>query len=297
MDRRDDPAGFQYRQYYSQSTDGGRTWAPNQPVADAGAVPSSFIGDYNGIAVNRDNTLVLPIWTDMRNGQQAFTDRGQLAPAPTPTPCPLVFNDVQPGDYFYTAVQYLTCRGIISGYSDGTFRPANATSRAQMVKIVVGGFGVPPSMPPPAERTFQDVPADHPFYAAIEAAVHAGIVSGYTCGTRPDEPCPGLYFRPYNNVTRGQLTKIVALAGRWTLTNPPAATFHDLSAESPFYTYIEAAYCRGVISGYNDGTFRPGANATRGQTAKIVYNALSTATACVPPGAQPARDQALYDQP
>ena len=284
MDRRDDPAGFQYRQYYSQSTDGGRTWTPNQPVADAGAAPSSFIGDYNGIAVNRDNTLVLPIWTDMRNGQQAYTDRGQLAPGPTATPCPLAFSDVQPADYFYIPVQYLTCRGIISGYSDGTFRPANTASRAQLVKIVVGAFGVPANTPPPADRTFRDVPADHPFYAAIEAAAHAGIVSGYACGTRPDEPCPGLYFRPYANVTRGQLTKIVAIAGRWTLTNPPAPTFHDVPAESPFYPYIEAAACRGVISGYADGTFRPGANATRGQTAKIVYNALTAAASCVPAG-------------
>ena len=42
-----------------------------------------------------------------------------------------------------------------------------------------------------------------------------------------------------------------------------------------FYGYIETAYNRGIISGYADGTFRPGNNATRGQISKIVYNAIT----------------------
>ena len=45
------------------------------------------------------------------------------------------------------------------------------------------------------------------------------------------------------------------------------ASFH-------FYDYIETAYHHGIISGYADGTFRPGNSATRGQICKIVYDAL-----------------------
>ncbi len=89
-DRRDSPTGFQYREYYSQSSDGGLTWAANIPVADVGGTPSTFIGDYSGLAVNSDNTLVLPIWTDMRSGQRAYTDRGVMpagTATPTFTPC------------------------------------------------------------------------------------------------------------------------------------------------------------------------------------------------------------------
>src|SRR5205823_1498576 len=43
----------------------------------------------------------------------------------TPTQCSISFSDVHPGDYFYEAVQYLACHGIVSGYADGTFRPYN----------------------------------------------------------------------------------------------------------------------------------------------------------------------------
>src|SRR5207247_856713 len=49
-----------------------------------------FIGDYAGIAVNADNTLVLPIWTDSRSGQRVYIDRGVMpagTPTPTFTPC------------------------------------------------------------------------------------------------------------------------------------------------------------------------------------------------------------------
>ena len=57
------------------------------------------------------------------------------APTGTVTSCPLPFTDVSSSDYFYTAVQYLYCRGVISGYGDGTFRPYNNTTRGQMVAL------------------------------------------------------------------------------------------------------------------------------------------------------------------
>ena len=51
--------------------------------------------------------------------------------------------------------------------------------------------------------------------------------------------------------------------------------FHDVPVGSTFYEYIHCLYCRGIVGGYSDGTFRPGNNATRGQIAKIVYNAVT----------------------
>src|SRR5207244_8630468 len=112
-----------------------------------------------------------------------------------------------------------------------------------------------------------------PFYSYIETAYDHGVISGYDCG-------PGcLEFRPGNNVTRGQLCKIVVLAEGWTLYTPPTPTFRDVSPGDPFYEYVETAYEHSIISGYNCGTdcleFRPGNNATRGQICKIVYLAIS----------------------
>jgi hypothetical protein len=211
-------------------------------------------------------------------------------PQPTATPCTLSFSDVFPTDYFYTPVLYLACHGVVSGYADGTFRPYNNTTRSQMTKIVVLGFGIPISTPTPPAYTFTDVPPSNPFFYAVETAVLHNIVSGYNCGG-PGEPCDAQnrpYFRPYANVTRGQLSKIVVIGAGWTLYNPPApGTFEDVPTTNTFYTFIETAYCHGIISGYNCGGlgepcdpgnrpyFRPFNDATRGQIAKLQYLAIT----------------------
>ena len=53
---------------------------------------------------------------------------------------------------------------------------------------------------------------------------------------------------------------------------------------SVFYAFVETAVGHGVVSGYSDGTFRPSANAFRGQIAKIVALAIQPAVQ----GCQPA---------
>ncbi|MFL5731583.1 MAG: S-layer homology domain-containing protein [Chloroflexia bacterium] len=189
----------------------------------------------------------------------------------TAQPCAITFTDVLPTDYFYQPVTYLYCRGAISGYADNTFRPYNNTTRGQLTKIVVLAEGWP--IYTPASPTFLDVPTTDPFYQYIETAYNRNIISGYDCGAG----C--LEFRPGNNVTRGQLTKIVVLAQNWEITPPTTPTFRDVPTTDAFYGYIETAYSHNIISGYECGAgcleFRPGNNATRGQIAKIVYLAVT----------------------
>jgi N-acetylneuraminic acid mutarotase len=208
-----------------------------------------------------------------------------VLPTSTAPPCAITFRDVQPTDYFYVPVQYLACHGVISGYANGTFRPYASTTRAQMVKIVVLGFGKPITTPAGGAYTFADVPPPAPFWSVIETAAADNIVSGYACGG-PGEPCDAKhrpYFRPNAFVTRGQLAKIVVVAATWALRNPASPTFADVAPGSAFYPFVETAVCRGVISGYADHTFRPGANATRGQIAKIVDLSITAASSCSPP--------------
>ena len=196
------------------------------------------------------------------------------------------YND--PTVYYSVPVYYLACHGIISGYSDGTFKPFNNTTRAQMTKIVTLAFQIS-LVTPPAGGTFADVDSTNVFYQLIETAATRGIVSGYTCGgvnpqTGTVEPCTSgnrPYFRPSNFVTRGQLAKIVAIGAGWTLRTPATPTFADVLPSSVFYGFIETAVCHGVISGYDDHTFRPANNATRGQIGKIAYLALNDSSGCL----------------
>ena len=176
-------------------------------------------------------------------------------------PC-VTYTDVGPSQFFYTAVHWLTCRGIVGGYPDGSFRPYNPATRAQIAKMVVLGEGWP--LVDPQQPTFTDVLPGDWFYEYVETAFAHGIIGGYPDGT----------FRPYANVTRGQLSKMLVLARCWPLLDPPVPHFSDVLPGSTFYTYIETAHYYGVVGGYGDGTFRPHNDATRGQLSKMLYGAL-----------------------
>ena len=63
----------------------------------------------------------------------------------------------------------------------------------------------------PSSPTFADVPTSNTFFQYIETTAHRGIATGYPCGG-PGEPCDSQqrpYFRPGNNGTRGQLSKML----------------------------------------------------------------------------------------
>jgi len=72
------------------------------------------------------------------------------------------------------------------------------------------------------------------------------------------------------------------------LIHPATPTFTDVAPDNVFYPAIETAVCHGIISGYNDHTFRPNNYAFRGQIAKIVYLAVTNAPTCAA-GLAPAR--------
>ncbi|MEO8285692.1 MAG: S-layer homology domain-containing protein [Chloroflexota bacterium] len=58
-----------------------------------------------------------------------------------------------------------------------------------------------------------------------------------------------------------------------TVPNPCNTGFPDVPAGSTFYSSIKCLVCNDIVSGYPDGTFRPGNFLTRGQLSKIVSNA------------------------
>jgi hypothetical protein len=124
--------------------------------------------------------------------------------------------------------------------------------------------------------TFSDVPVGSTFYQYIRCLACRGIINGYPDGT----------FKPGNNVTRGQLSKIVSNSAGFNDIQT-TQMFQDVPVGSTFFQYIGRLASRGFINGYACGTppagacvppgnlpyFLPNANSTRGQISKIVSNA------------------------
>ena len=133
-------------------------------------------------------------------------------PAATSTACSIQFPDVPQGSTFYPYIRCLACRGIINGYPDGTFKPNNNVTRGQLSKIVSNSAGFSDNQ---TTQMFQDVPVGSTFFQFIGRLASRGYIGGYPCGG-PGEPCvpPANlpYFRPNNNATRGQISKIVSNA-------------------------------------------------------------------------------------
>jgi hypothetical protein len=200
----------------------------------------------------------------------------------TPTVCAITFSDLQPGSTFYNFIRCLACQGIISGYSDGTFKPDNEITRGQIAKIVSNAAGLSDA---PGPQMFEDVSADSTFFTWVNRLALKGYMSGYPCGGEV-EPCGAdnmAYFRPFANATRGQIAKIVSNAAQFS-DIPNGQMFEDVASDHPFYVWVQRLASRGYMSGYQCGGegepcgvdnkpyFRPFNNATRGQTAKILSN-------------------------
>ncbi len=203
----------------------------------------------------------------------------------TPIACtPGQFSDVPSGSTFYPFITCLVNRNVISGYSDCTFRPGNNVTRGQLAKVVSNAANF---QEPETGQTFEDIPVGSTYHDFIERLFARGIIGGYPCGGA-GEPCVGPgnrpYFRPNANSTRGQISKIVAIAAGYQ--DPTSSqTFEDVPGGSTFHLWIENLASRGIMSGYacggagepcvgpgNRPYFRPANNATRGQTSKIVAN-------------------------
>jgi hypothetical protein len=252
-------------------------------------VPNALLSTSNEVRLQSLNSQAIAITgLSFWDGPIESVPMPVPSPSPTaiPTPCSVQFTDVPASQPFHDFVQVLACRGIIGGYADGSFRPYNNVTRGQVTKFVVNAAALNDPIPV-TQQTFADVPASYPFWLYIERLAGRVYISGYTCGG-PGEPCDSQarpYFRPGANLTRGQLSKIVANTGGYSEA-VSGQLFEDVPATSPFYAYIERMALHNVINGYICGAspagscvqpgnrpyFAPGNNVTRGQTAKIVAN-------------------------
>ena len=171
------------------------------------------------------------------------------------------FRDVPFGHQVYTRINDLAGKGIINGYSDGTFRPNANITRAQAAIMIVRAIGLDTSG---ASSNFNDVPSTHSAYAFISAANQAGIIGGYSVDNT---------YRPNEYITRQQIAIMIQRA--FSVEHSGSEVyFSDVTDKMPSKRFIEALASNKIINGYSDGTFRPTNNTTRAQFSSMIYNAM-----------------------
>lgn len=176
----------------------------------------------------------------------------------------LRFNDI--ADYPW-AVDYITRLAdarVVSGYSDGSFKPNQPVKRADFIIMLLKAMGVDTAAKP--QDNFTDVRADKYYYNAVGLAKQIGIASGSTDGT----------FNPEGYITRQDMMilakKAVEIKTEAELTGDTAVLdkFADKGSISPYATESLAAMVEaGIVSGTGNN-IQPKDNTTRAQAAVII---------------------------
>ncbi|WP_209874661.1 Ig-like domain-containing protein [Paenibacillus silagei] len=155
----------------------------------------------------------------------------------------------------------LQVKAYMTGYADGTFKPGSSITRAEAASIIARTFS---QSAVTAGVAYSDVPAGHWAAEAIGQVTRSGMMKGYTDGS----------FKPNQTITRAEMATL--LSRLITSSEGQSAGFSDIAGHWA-QAAIERMSQAGMITGYQDGTFRPDQTLTRAEAVTIINRALKIA--------------------
>lgn len=181
----------------------------------------------------------------------------------TETPSETKFNDVSANDWFASAVDYVTGKGMMNGTADNTFSPKANTTRGMVVTVLYRLENQPST----SAASFTDV-ASGAYYANAVAWANAnGIVSGYGSGK----------FGPNDKVTREQLAAILYRYAQYKKYDVSVGedtnilSYDDAQSLSSYaIPAIQWACGAGVVTGKSGSKLDSKGNATRAEVAAML---------------------------
>lgn len=182
----------------------------------------------------------------------------------------MAFTDVSGEGETAKAINKLVTAGIVGGYEDGTFRPNNTLTRAELCKMINLVFEYSDK----AQSQFIDVKSENWFYDYALVAKQAGYIGGFEDGT----------FRGNGSLTKEQFCIIIdRCAGLYELPVEVKITdkVSDWARQS-----VNKVLQNGLMKVGTDGVFKATQNITRGEVAQVLalYVTVKEDTDTTPPG-------------
>ncbi|MEK4384780.1 S-layer homology domain-containing protein [Solibacillus sp. FSL W7-1464] len=177
------------------------------------------------------------------------------------------------------AIISLLDRGVVGGFSDGTYKPKQQVTRGEAAKIIAKVLDLDTQNAKDPE--FTDISKNHPYYGEIAALVNAGIISGYEDKT----------YKSGNPLTRGQMAKILSVAFGFQEEQLKGQRFTDVIATNWYSGFVQALLTNNITSGTSATTFSPNDFVTRGQLASFVVRSEKAAAVKNPSPIQPQPTQ------
>ncbi|MFY9312779.1 MAG: S-layer homology domain-containing protein [Tepidanaerobacteraceae bacterium] len=186
-----------------------------------------------------------------------------------PTPVKKTFEDIDDYPWAKEAIETLATLGIIQGTSETTFDPGSNITRADFITLLVRMLKMFDMVPDDgSDSNFDDVQEGMYYYEPIGIAKKLGIVQGIGANK----------FNPSGQITREDLMVMVAralkIANKITTTGSYAdiSRFNDASEVADYAVESIAILVKeGIIVGNPNNTINPKGNATRAETAVILY--------------------------
>lgn len=224
------------------------------------AADTLFVGwTVDGMAQGWSPTLIVTLRADRRV-------EARFAPRPA-------FGDLATDTRAADPIAQLAARGIIKGYGDGAYGPADPILRAQMAALIVRALGWDGAAGGPTPFDDRDG-VDTELWRAIGQLATRGIARGYGDGTyRPRDPV--LHIQAVSFVTRALIA-----AGTWQPQPDDPRLFPDVPAASGHRTdLVTYLHYVGSLPGLASGGDWAGADgwegpATRAWFAELLWRAL-----------------------
>lgn len=166
------------------------------------------------------------------------------------------YTDVTESSAYYEAVESLSKLGIVTGYEDGTYKPEETVTRAEMAALIARIQGYEETAKANANTVFTDVPSTYWASGYVAQANGQGIINGYGDGT----------FGPDDAVKYEEAVKMIMA----TLGYTPYAMNNGGYPTG----YLAAAQLYGVTKSVSNAVTGTGAN--RGTIAQLLANAIDT---------------------
>lgn len=176
-----------------------------------------------------------------------------------------VFSDVPSSHWAFEFIGAMQQKNVLNGYPDGRYYPDNFVERCEFAKIMVKAADIPLSAA--YDSGFYDVNAGDWFLSYVETAKN--YLTGYNEFGRP-------YYHPNSYALREDIA--VALvkmkgydtsAGDVSMLKTMFTDYESISAAA--MPYVATAVERGLVSGYEDGSFRGQDSITRAEAAAMLW--------------------------
>lgn len=176
------------------------------------------------------------------------------------------FSDVPKNHFALNAINYLSDRGIFSGYKDGSFKPNAKVNRAEALKIIATSVGLTGQNARSSKVEFDDVPENAWYMPSLEWAVGRKVVDG------PDK---FKNFRPAAPVTKSEFLKMLFVGNAIDLkafNDIELALASDVTdTEAWYYPVLRYAVATGTTVQSDSGMYGPARELTRGDVALLLY--------------------------